>query len=148
METKVLSIRNYKVGYEVRTEEVSMPDNPTVTMKSAYMPDGSYIGTSVWAHRLIVKKNIRPEKSDPSNHVCSIGFCEKNQKWYGWSHRAMCGFGVGDAVKEGDCAAESGWISEYLEKHPEADKSLPVGFTAQNLNDAKLMAIAFADSVG
>ena len=112
------------------------------------MPEGDYIGDSVWAHRLIVKRGIKPEKADPSHNVCSIGFCEKKQKWYGWSHRAIYGFGVGDEVKEGDCAAESGWIDEYLEQHPEADKSLPVGFIAKTLDDARLMAIAFADSVG
>lgn len=27
-----------------------------------------------------------------------------NGKWYGWSHRAMYGFGIGDKIKKGDCA--------------------------------------------
>lgn len=35
---------------------------------------------------------------------CNIGFCEKEQKWYGWSHRAICGFGVGSKISKGDCA--------------------------------------------
>lgn len=26
----------------------------------------------------------------------AIGFSEKEQKWYGWSHRAIYGFGIGD----------------------------------------------------
>ena len=147
MNTETLSVRKYKAGYEVRTEEVTMEDNPTVIMKSAYTPDGNYIGNSRWGHRLVVRRGIKPEKRTPDSIVCSIGFCEKEQKWYGWSHRAIFGFGVGDTVKEGDCTAESGWTDEYLAEHPEEDLSLPVGFEAKNLADAKRMAIAFAESV-
>jgi hypothetical protein len=29
-----------------------------------------------------------------------LGFSETEQKWYGWSHRATCGFGIGDMPKE------------------------------------------------
>jgi len=36
--------------------------------------------------------------------TCCVGFNEKEQKWYGWSHRAICGFGIGSIVKKGDCA--------------------------------------------
>lgn len=39
-----------------------------------------------------------------SSNVACIGFSEKNQKWYGWSHRAYCSFGIGSEVKRGDCA--------------------------------------------
>ena len=65
-----------------------------------------------------------------------IGFSEKEQKWYGWSHRAIYGFGIGDEVKEGDCCASAA-----------PGKALPVGFKAKTLNDAKKMAEAFAESV-
>jgi len=124
-----------------------MYDNPPVVMKSAYTPDGDYIGTSRWAHRLIVKRGIKPEKRTPESNVCSIGFCEKEQKWYGWSHRAIYGYGIGDVIEEGSSASTSGWTDEYLAEHPEEDVSLPVGFAAQTLDDAKLMACAFAESV-
>lgn len=147
MKTEVLSVRKYKAGYEVRTEEVTMEDNPTVTMKFAYTPEGDYIGTSRWAHRLVVKRGIKPEKRTPNSNICSIGFCEKEQKWYGWSHRAIFGYGIGDVVKEGSCAAMPGWTDEYLAEHPEEDTSLPVGFVAKTLEDAKRIAIAFAESV-
>lgn len=79
--------------------------------------------------------------------VCSIGFNEKEQKWYGWSHRAIFGFGIGSIVEEGSCCASSGWTEEYLKEHPDENLSLPVGFKAETLEDAKRMAIAFADSV-
>ena len=101
----------------------------------------------------MVGLGIKPEISptvacSEGGRVCTIGFCEREQKWYGWSHRAIYGFGIGDEVKEGDCAASSGWIDDFLRDHPEADVSLPVGFKAASLDDAKRMAIAFADSVG
>lgn len=60
----------------------------------------------------------------------NIGFSEKEQKWYGWSHRGRCGFEVGDEIEEGDLTG-----------------GLPVGFKAKTLEDAKAMAIAFADAV-
>lgn len=147
--TEVLSVRRYKVGYEVRTERVPVGDDEQkVTLKSAYTPEGHYIGNSRDAHRLIVQRGIKPEKARSDHNVCSIGFCEREQKWYGWSHRAIFGFSVGDVVSEGDCTAGSGWTDEYLREHPEADISLPIGFQAKTLTDTKRMATAFADSVG
>lgn len=162
--------RCYKAGYEVwietsavecEAEIISNPDNDEslnefvdqlqqpsiVTMKSAYTPEGWYIGNPKNAHYLVKKRGIKPELINPEANVCSIGFCEKEQKWFGWSHRAIYGFGIGNEVKEGDCCATSGWTDEYLAEHPEEDTSLPVGFTAHDLEDAKRMAVAFAEGV-
>jgi hypothetical protein len=147
LDRKVLSIRRFKAGYEIRNERVSMPECPTVDMRSAYTPDGDYIGDARFAHRIVAVRGIKPEKSDPEHSVCSIGFCEREQKWYGWSHRAIWGFGIGDVAKEGDLITEVGWTAEYIAEHPEDDRSVPVGFTAKTLDDCKRMAIAFADSV-
>lgn len=71
----------------------------------AYAPDGGYIGTEEWA-QILEARGIVPQLrpgSVPGNS-CSIGFCDREQKWYGWSHRAMHGFAVGDSVAKGDCA--------------------------------------------
>jgi len=147
---KVIKVRHYKVGYEIRTERLTEDESGVpggMVMKKAYTPDGHYIGKSRWAYRLIVKRGIKPERREPADRICSIGFCAREQKWYGWSHRAIFGFGVGDVVKEGDCTASSGWTEEYLSEHPEEDLSLPVGFEAIALDDARRMAVAFADSV-
>lgn len=132
--------RRYKDhGYVLKRERWQLPGcegkksdecEPT-EITAAYNEAGDYIGDSKMAHFLCVKKGIRPEKRKPDSNVCSIGFCEKNQKWYGWSHRAISGFGVGDIVKEGDVTAE------YLK----------VGFRAKTLADARKMAEAFARSV-
>lgn len=156
--TQVLKARRYKAGYEVRTEKVVWGDDEeSVIMKSAYtVPEGYYIGSSVWAHRLIVRRGIKPEPREPTcpeanggrGRTCSIGFCADEQKWYGWSHRAIYGFGVGDTISSPDhlCAC-SRWTDEYLAEHPEDDLSLPMGFVAHTLADTKRMAVAFADSV-
>jgi len=39
-----------------------------------------------------------------AEHTANIGFNPKSQKWFGWSHRCIAGFGVGSEVKRGDCA--------------------------------------------
>ena len=92
-------------------------------------------------------RGIKPELADKDHKVCSVGFSERDQKWYGWSHRAICGFKIGDVVKDGDCCASSGFTEEYLKEHPEENKSLPIGFTAKTLDDCRRMAVAFAESV-
>lgn len=122
--------------YEIRMEKVAVGDN-TVPIASAYTLHGDYVGNPDDARFFILEKGIHPEKADPGHSVCSIGFCPKERKWYGWSHRALQGFGVGEEIDDEDhccCSAQPG-------------KALPVGFKAQNLDDAKQMAIAFADSV-
>ena len=100
METRVISTRRYKAGYEVRREEWRMGDEPATLMRVAYNMNGDYIGTPFFARNIVVKRGIQPELSEPGNSVCSIGFCEREQKWYGWSHRAICGFGIGDVIKD------------------------------------------------
>lgn len=52
-----------------------------------------------------------------------------NGKWYGWSHRAVYGFGIGDKVKKGDCA--------YVDH----------AYTIKTEDQAKKTAEQFADSV-
>ena len=66
--------------------------------------DHNYIGLLEDAQYFCYKRDLRKLQSVGNSNVCSIGFSEAEQKWYGWSHRAMCGFGVGSVVKRGDCA--------------------------------------------
>lgn len=150
MSETLIKTRRYKAGYEVRYTEVSGEDaggGRPFTMATAFTAGGHYIGDSKRAHRLIVRRGIKPELGN-SHSVCCIGFCERDQKWYGWSHRALYGFGVGDVVEKGDLTATTGYIDGYIEDHPEKDFSLPLGFKAESLEDAKQMAIAFAEAVG
>ena len=105
MPKKTLKVRRYKAGYEIRTEyyDDSRYGGDGLTVKVAYTPSGDYIGDTKFAYRLCKKWGIRPEKISQNHSVCSIGFCEKEQRWYGWSHRSICGFAVGHKVKKGDC---------------------------------------------
>jgi len=91
---------------------------------------GEYIGSEEAAKRLCDEMGIVPE-CRPGSRVCNFGKSEKDGKWYGWSHRAIYGFGIGDKVKRGDCVANH----------------LPVNFTAKTDTDARMMAIAFAEDV-
>lgn len=98
-------VRRYKCGYNIVEEDcISNPNDEPIRVKSAYTPNGDYIGDTKFAHFLCNKKGIKPEKRNPENCVCSIGYSEKEHKWYGWSHRGICGFGIGSVVEEGDCA--------------------------------------------
>ena len=80
----------------------------------AYTSDGAYIGNEGWAIKL-EERGIQPQLVSPEHSVCSIGFCEREQKWYGWSHRAIFGFGVGDSVKRGDCAFTAASVDDLIE---------------------------------
>ena len=146
---KVLKEIKYKAGYIVKHELISGKEygSKDVILKSAYNLNNNYIGDSKWAYRCCKLKGIKPELRTKDSKTCSVGFSEKDNKWYGWSHRAICGFQIGDIVKKGDCYASSGFTEEYIKEHPEEDVSLPIGFKAKNLNDCKKMAIAFAESV-
>jgi len=59
----------------------------------------------------------------------TVGFSEKEQKWYGWSHRAIFGFGIGD---------------KSVECYPGETKK---GKKCETLDDCKQAAIKFAESV-
>ena len=79
-------------------------------------------------------KNLKESKDFFEKHGIekrdnNIGFSEKEQKWYGWSHRAIYGFGVGSKCKKGD--------THYKGKE----------WVAKTLEDAKKMAEDFAESV-
>ena len=147
--------REYKFTIRYRYEK------PFKGVEGFYIPSvfngkGEYIG-DIKTLEMLLNKGIIPEVMPKNKHdkkanagmgcTCSIGKSVKDDKWYGWSHRAIHGFKIGDKVKKGDCCASSGWTEEYLKKHPKEDLSLPIGFVAKTEKDTKRMAIAFAESV-
>lgn len=132
--------------YKLIARNVSVNGDAAVVMLEIRTMDDKYVGTLESTQHLF-QKGILPETDFRDNNVVSIGKSFKDGKWYGWSHRAIYGFQVGDKVEEGDITASSGWTDEYLNEHPEKNLSLPVGFEAKTEEDAKRMAIAFADSV-
>lgn len=85
--------------------------------------------------KFFTKHGIGPVKSKSGHSVCSIGFSEKEQKWYGWSHRAMCGFGSGDKIFEQKFSTED----TLFTKHG--------AVTIENMAQARAAAVAFANYV-
>lgn len=138
IQTKTLSTET-RDGMSYRREVWSMDGNDAVELDAVYNAHGVYVGDKETAD-FLAEKGIMPEPRKATSSVCSIGFSHKDQKWYGWSHRAMHGFGIGDIARHGDCVC-----SKSLD--PASDVSVPAGFEAKTINDAKRMAIAFADSV-
>lgn len=96
--------------YEIREEPNSL--DPSITMRNCYSKiDGGYIGNEKTA-KMLAGRGIAPQRRAPSSKVCSIGFSKSDQKWYGWSHRAIYGFGVGSSVKSGNC----GYVADNPEE--------------------------------
>lgn len=62
---------------------------------------------------------IIPQLRDAKHNTESIGFSQSEQKWYGWSHRAIYGFGVGSKVKVGDCAYVANTPEGLIDSHVE-----------------------------
>jgi len=134
---KIISVRRYKCGYEVRKQLVDGSEcgSDDIEMNVAYTPSGDYIGRPKAARFLVFTKGIMPELRTPESSVCSIGYSHKDGKWYGWSHRAICGFKVGSTCKKGHC--------HYIPKN-EGGKG---EWTAKSTKDAKRMAMDFASGV-
>lgn len=100
---KVLSTKDHD-GIWVEKEEIwGLVKDDDTPITAAYTPSGDYIGDPKTA-KMLVKKGITSfEKTEPNHCVVSIGFNPEENKWYGWSHRAIYGFGVGGRCKVGDC---------------------------------------------
>lgn len=82
---------------EARDVTWTMEGCPPTRMNVAYTKEGKYVGDIEFA-KFLAGRCIRPELNDPSHSVCSVGYSAPHNKWYGWSHRATCGFGIGDMV--------------------------------------------------
>ena len=63
------------------------------------------------------------ERCRDTNH--SVAKAEADGKWYGWSHRAIAGFGVGDTVKDDTCGNTKG---EYVIKTDDQAKKVAIDF--------------------
>lgn len=112
---------------------VSDEGNPECQMVAYYAADGSYVGDQEVADNLI-EKGIVPQRKRSDLNVASLGFCESEQKWWGWSHRAMGKFGVGDKFHH----AGQFWEDEGQEF---ADK------VCATLDEAYVSACNFSDDV-
>lgn len=120
MGIKTTHVTSYpKHGYKVHTEEHTTETtmNKPLIVKSAYTKRGDYIGNAATAHHLCAELGIAPELATPKATVCSVGFCAKDQMWYGWSHRAMFGFGIGSTIKAGDAGYKPDNVREIIDAY-------------------------------
>lgn len=127
----IISAKHMKGGFEIRKEIWSAPWTKAddIEIETVYNHHGDYIGDKKTA-QMLIEKGIVPEISQPEHSVCSIGYSPDSGKWFGWSHRAIKGFGIGD----------------------EEETSSPLNSTKSkekisNLVEAKQAAIKFAESV-
>ena len=84
--------------------------------------------------KLFLKKGIVEELQNMNNNpngIVNIGYNPEEKKWYGWSHRAIYGFGIGSKCEKGH--------AHYNPKKGE--------WTAKTMEDAKQMAMDFAEGV-
>ena len=114
---------------------------PPLSTAMSFSKDGACIGDRKDG-RFWASQGVTPEKATPESKGASIGWQENGQKWWGWSHRAKYGFGIGSTVTKGDMLAGSG-----MQPHDKGDKGYRVGYVAKTLEDAKKMAICFAGRV-
>jgi hypothetical protein len=82
-----------------------------------------------------VKHGIVSQKAKPEHRHHSIGYSEKEKKWYGWSHCAIFGFGVGDKIFKENFGDDKTHFSKHGTE------------TIKNMADAEKSARAFAKSV-
>lgn len=102
--------------YNVITESIPVGaygNEEEMTMTYCTNKNGDYIGDKETAEYICDEKGIAPELASPKHSVCSIGFCKRERKWYGWSHRAMSGFEKGDVVYPGHCAYQASNMEEF-----------------------------------
>lgn len=108
-------------------ETVKVPSNPEIhggIPREDYVSkvDGAYIGLVGFSEAdkdaffqfAIIHQLTLLQGGGTS--VARIGFSEIEQKWYGWSHRAIYGFGIGSQVSKGDSGHGPRDEAEFLEQ--------------------------------
>ena len=82
--------------------------------------DGSYLtrvgmeGDLDYLLRLGVTEQLQNCNNTEGNSI-NIGFNPLEQKWYGWSHRAIFGFGIGSKCKKGSCGYSASNKEDFTE---------------------------------
>lgn len=119
--------------------------NPnTLRMKSYKRVD--YIKTTVPIEKRTLKNLPRYADKKPKVHfkdwmgiegksigkdstIHSYGKAKSDNKWYGWSHRAIAGFGIGDVVKPD--TIDNGTGKEFTIKTDDHAKEVAIAFAKE-----------------
>lgn len=100
-------------------------------------------------HEIIELHSTFKRDSYYKHPVANYGFSEKEQKWYGWSHRALFGFTIGSEIKKGYCGYlatdKQGYEEQMMEfwKDPEY-----IDMKIENRTDTKFdITWAYSDNI-
>lgn len=90
-------------GFNVVEQVVQLgsEEGDTYTTTSIMSKTGDYAGEAKMMRKFLDKHGIAPEMRSEDCCVCTIGWSEKEQAWYGWSHRAYFCYGIGDRTFDG-----------------------------------------------
>lgn len=97
---------------------------------------GDWMGEKSMAE-FLAKFGISAEIANEEYDICSIGWSEREQKYFGWSHRAICGFSIGDMIFDADleCDDDTPFVKHGSRR-------------IETKEDARQAAINFAEYVG
>ncbi len=126
-----------KYGYIIRHQTMKGMKDRIPLVDCVTSGDRYYIGDVKQTKFLTENRNLtelQPAYPEKYN-VCNIGFDKENNRWYGYSHRAICGFGIGDKIFE----ADFGDGKTLFKNHGRE--------TIKTLEDAKQAARNFAEYV-
>lgn len=138
MKREIIRSAISKYGYEVREESVTISEGEEpIVLKSCYSPKGDYLGDQETVVHLIKTYKISQfeTQKDSPNRVVSMGYSAVAKKWYGWSHRAIFGFGIGDKIFEAEFGNDHTSFAEHG------------SVTIETLEQAHQAASAFAEYV-
>lgn len=131
---KLLKVRLDRSGcFEIRKEIVDSGGDKPLEWEMAYSIHGDYIG-DVKVARALAKLGIMPELPSPAHTVCAVGYSAKEKKWFGWSHREIVGFKIGDMIFDERMPGATG-KTPFVQ-----DGTVPI----KTLADAREAAVAFA----
>ena len=108
---------------------------------------GCYVGTLETAHQLLKLGIYDPKPHRKSTKHCGIGYSSKHKKFYGWNHRSINGYKIGDVLKPGNLATENSWTDEYIQENPHKATALPVGTKLYTIDDCEKAAIAYCYAI-
>lgn len=122
-------LKGWELRKEIWTDELGVKHLKIL----GYTPSGQLIGNALVAKDLVETWGINPEKIGEEYYSCTIGFCAKENRWYGWSFNAICGFEVGDMLYDKDFGTDETSVIKH--------GSIKI----ETLEQAKQSAINFAE---
>src|SRR6187402_3366187 len=119
LETKPISKKLQKFINDIAyIDDSKIPDDEGKIYYSKF--DGSYLTRVGMEEGLefLLKRGITESIQSAlsiKGTTSTLGFNPEEQKWYGWSHRAIFGFGVGSKCMKGNCGFKPGNKEEFTE---------------------------------